>query len=50
MYVFSIEYFNQLLKLPLLRHEMAEECLKIIEKMDENKLRIIMPMLQSMGN
>lgn len=49
-YGYSMEYFNQLLKLSLLRHEMVEECQKIIEKMDENKLRIIMPMLQSMGN
>lgn len=49
-YGYSMEYFNQLLKLPLLRHEMIEECQKFIEKMDENKLRIIMPMLQSMGN
>jgi hypothetical protein len=42
-----MEYFNQLLKMPLLRHQMIEECLKIIEKMDENNLRIAMPMLQS---
>ena len=49
-YGFSMEYFNQLLKVAHLRHEMVEECQKIIERMDENKLRIIMPMLQSMGN
>lgn len=49
-YGFSMEYFNQLLKVSPLRHEMVKECQKIIERMDENKLRIIMPMLQSMGN
>jgi len=48
-YGFSMEYFNQLLKVPLLRHEIIEQCQNIIEKMDENKLRIILPMLQSMG-
>ena len=47
-YGYSMEYFNQLLKVSPLRHEMIEECKIIIEKMDENKLRIIMPMLQSM--
>ena len=49
-YGFTMEYFNQLLKVSPLRHEIVEECQKIIEKMDENKLRIIMPMLQSMVN
>lgn len=49
-YGHSMEYFNQLLKVSPLRHEMVEECKIIIEKMDENKLRIIMPMLQSMNN
>lgn len=49
-YGYSMEYFNQLLKLSLLRHEMVEECQKMLERMDENKLRIIMPILQSMGN
>ncbi len=48
-YGFSMEYFHQLLKVPLLRHELIEQCRDIIEKMDENKLRIIMPMLQSMS-
>ena len=45
-----MEYFNQLLKVIPLRHEMIEEGQKIIENLDENKLRIILPMLQSMGN
>lgn len=49
-YGFSMEYFHQLLKVSLLRHEIIEQCQTIIEKMDENKLRIILPMLQSMGN
>lgn len=49
-YGFSMEYFNQLLKVSPLRHGMVEECQKIIERMDENKLRIIMPMLQCMEN
>lgn len=40
-YGYSMEYFNQLLKLSLLRHEIVEECQNIITKMDENKLRII---------
>lgn len=47
-YGFTMEYFNQLLKVSPLRHEMVEECQKIVERMDENKLRIILPMLQSM--
>lgn len=45
---FTMEYFNQLLKVSPLRHEMIEEGQKILEGMDENKLRIIMPMLQTM--
>lgn len=45
----TMELFNQLLKVSPLRHEMVEQCQSIIEKMDENKLRIIMPMLQSMA-
>lgn len=46
----TMEYFHQLLKQPLLRHEIIEECQAILEKLDENKLRIIQPMLQSMAN
>ncbi len=49
-YGFTLEYFNQLLKVSPLRHEMVEQCQQIISSMDENKLRIIMPMLQSMNN
>lgn len=48
-YGFTMEYFFQLLKLPLLRHEMVEEGQGLIAKMDENKLRIVIPMLQSMA-
>lgn len=47
-YGFTMEFFQQLVRLPLLRHEMIEQCQKIIAGMDENKLRIIMPMLHSM--
>ncbi|MFA5582834.1 MAG: helix-turn-helix transcriptional regulator [Bacteriovoracaceae bacterium] len=47
-YGLTMELFNQLLKRPQLRHEMIEECQEIIGSMDENKLMIIMPMLQSM--
>jgi transcriptional regulator with XRE-family HTH domain len=47
---FTMELFHQLLKVSPLRHEMIEQCQSIIEKMDENKLRIIMPMLQSMAS
>lgn len=43
-YGFTMEYYFQLLKQPLLRHEMVEQCHSIITKMDENKLRIIMPL------
>ena len=49
-YGFNMEYFNQLLKVSPLRHEMVEQCQNIISVMDENKLRIIMPMLQTMNN
>jgi len=48
-YSFTMEYFYQLLKLPQLRHEMVEDCQTYIESLDENKLRIIQPMLQSMS-
>lgn len=48
-YGYTLEYFNQLLKISPLRHEMIEQCQKIIANMDENKLRIIMPMLQTMN-
>ncbi|MEE2671306.1 MAG: helix-turn-helix transcriptional regulator [Bdellovibrionota bacterium] len=49
-YGFTMELFNQLLKVNPLRHEMIEQCSEIISSMDENKLRAIMPMLQSMNN
>ena len=49
-YGYTMEYFFQLLKLPLLRHEMIEEGKSIIAKLDDNKLRIVIPMLQSMAN
>lgn len=45
---FTMEYFNQLLKMSPLRHEMIEEAKKLIEGLDENKLRVILPMLQTM--
>jgi len=48
-YGHTMELFNQLLKVSPLRHEMIEQCQAIIEKMDENKLRIVMPMLLSMS-
>ena len=48
-YGFTMELFNQLLKVNPLKHEMAEQCHKIIEGLDENKLRMMMPMLQSMA-
>lgn len=48
IYGYSMEYFNQLLKVAPLRHEMIEEGQKILEKLDENKLRIILPMINSM--
>lgn len=43
-----IEHLVATLKVAPLRHEIKEECKKMIEKMDKNKLRSIMPMLQSM--
>lgn len=49
-YGFTMEYFFQLLKLPLLRHEMVEEGQSILNRLDENKLRIVIPVLQSMAN
>lgn len=36
-----MEYFNQLLKLPLLRHEMVEECLKIIVERMRTSLELL---------
>ncbi len=49
-YGFTMELFHQLLKQPLLRHEIVEQCQEILERLDENKLRVIFPMLQSMAN
>ncbi len=49
-YGFTMELFQQLLKQPLLRHEIIEQCQEILSKLDENKLRIIQPMLLSMAN
>ncbi|MFA5582611.1 MAG: helix-turn-helix domain-containing protein [Bacteriovoracaceae bacterium] len=48
-YGFTMELFYQWVKLPMLRHEMIDQCQEIISQLDENKLRIVMPMLQSMG-
>lgn len=48
-YGFSMELFNQLLKVNPLKHEMIEQCCQIISEMDENKLRAIQPMLQSIS-
>ena len=48
-YGFTMELFNQLLKVNPLKHEMAEQCHKIIDEIDENKLRVIMPMIESMA-
>lgn len=48
-YGFTMELYNQLLKVNPLRHEMIEQCSEIISNLDENKLRVIMPMLQSMN-
>ena len=44
-YGLTMELFYQLLKVNPLRHEMVERCHAIIGKMDENKLRAILPML-----
>lgn len=49
-YGFTMELFQQLLKQPLLRHEIIEQCQDILSKLDENKLRVIFPMLQSMAS
>lgn len=49
-YGFTMELFNQLLKVNPLRHEMIEQSNEIISGLDENKLRVIMPMLQSMAS
>ncbi len=49
-YGFTMELFYQLLKQSLLRHEIMEQCQEILGKLDENKLRVIFPMLQSMAN
>lgn len=49
-YGLTMELFQQLLKQPLLRHELIEQCQEILSKLDENKLRVIFPMLQSMAN
>ncbi|MFT6630581.1 MAG: hypothetical protein ACJAS4_000519 [Bacteriovoracaceae bacterium] len=48
-YGYTMELFNQLIKVNPLRHEMIEHCSEIISGMDESKLRVIMPMLQSMN-
>lgn len=48
-YGFRMELFNQLLKVNPLRHEMIDQCNEIISSMDENKLRAIMPMLQTIN-
>ncbi|HAZ12126.1 MAG TPA: hypothetical protein DCY86_05005 [Bdellovibrionales bacterium] len=44
-YGLTMELFYQLLKVNPLRHEMVERSHDIINKMDENKLRAILPML-----
>ena len=49
-YGFTMELFQQLLKQPLLRHELIEQSQEILGKLDENKLRVIFPMLQSMAS
>lgn len=49
-YGFTMELFQQLLKQPLLRHELIEQSQELLNKLDENKLRVIFPMLQSMGS
>jgi len=47
-YGFSMELFYQLLKTNPLRHEMIEVGQEILNNLDENKLRIILPILQNM--
>lgn len=49
-YGFTMELFQQLLKQPLLKHEIIEQSQEILNRLDENKLRVIFPMLQSMAN
>ena len=49
-YGFTMELFQQLLKHSLLRHEIIAQCQEILTKLDENKLRVIFPMLQSMAS
>jgi len=49
-YGFTMELFQQLKWQPLLRHEIIEQCEEILRKLDENKLRVICPMLQSMAS
>lgn len=49
-YGFTMELYHQLLKQPLLRHEIIEQCQEILGRLDENKLRVIFPMLQSMAS
>lgn len=48
-YGYTMELYQQLLKQTLLRHEIIEQCQEILSKLDENKLRVIFPMLQSMA-
>jgi len=45
---FTMEYFNQLLKEPILRHELEESCIKIVKKMDANELRTAEPVLSGL--
>ena len=47
-YGFTLELFYQLVKVNPLQHEMIEQSQSLISKMDENKLRVIMPILRSM--
>ena len=49
-YSYTMELFHQLLKQRLLRHEVVEQCQEVLERLDENKLRVIFPMLQSMAS
>jgi transcriptional regulator with XRE-family HTH domain len=44
----NMELFNQLLRRDLLKHEVVDLCHGIINEMDENQLRVVMPMLQSL--
>ena len=47
-YGHSMELYYQLLKVPQLRHELIEQGQEILAKMDENKLRMVLPVLISM--